>query len=91
MTEKLWDPLVCWSLPIYFGSRAADKLIPPEAFIRLPDLGERGVRTVQEALADPGIWNRRLEAMAEARRRAMGELRLVEWLARESPAWIAGT
>ena len=91
VTEKLWDPLVCWSLPIYFGSKAADKLIPPEAFIRLPDLGERGVRTVQEALADPGIWNRRLEAMAEARRRAMGELRLVEWLARESRGWIAGT
>ena len=88
VTEKLWDPLACWSLPIYFGSKAADKLIPPESFIRLPDLGDAGVRTVQETLADPDIWNRRLEAMAEARRRGLGELRLVEWLARESPGWM---
>ncbi len=90
VTEKLWDALACWSLPIYFGSRAADKLIPPEAFVRLPDLQEAGIRTVQETLADPTIWNRRLEAMAEARRRAFGELRLVEWMRRESAAWLVG-
>ncbi len=91
VTEKLWDPLACWSLPIYFGSKAADKLIPPESFIRLPDLGDAGVRTVQETLADPDIWNRRLEAMAEARRSGLGELRLVEWLARESPSWMGSS
>lgn len=87
VTEKIWDPLACWSLPMYFGSRAIDKLIPSEAFIRLPDLGDAGVRTVKDALADPGIWNRRLEAMAEARRRGLGDLRLVEWLSREAPGW----
>ena len=89
VTEKLWDALICWSLPLYFGSRAADKLIPTDAFIRVPDLEEAGVQVVKEALADPKQWNRRLDAIAEARRLAMGDLRLVEWLARESPAWRA--
>jgi hypothetical protein len=83
VTEKLWDALLCWSLPIYWGSRAAERLIPADAIIRLPDLGDRGVQTVSEALADPGLWRSRLDAIAEARRRALGELRFPEWLARE--------
>lgn len=82
VTEKLWDALACWCLPVYFGSAAADAMIPPEAMVRLPDLGERGVETLREALADEGLWARRLEAIAEARRRMLGELRLVEWLTR---------
>lgn len=90
VTEKLWDPLSCWSLPIYFGSKAIDRLIPPESYIRLPDLGDAGVRVVQETLANPGIWNQRLEAMAEARRRGLGDLRLVEWIARNLPEWMRG-
>jgi hypothetical protein len=88
ITEKIWDPLVCWSLPIYFGSKAADKLIPKESFIRLPDLGDAGVQVVVETLRNPSIWNERLEAMAEARRRGLHELRLIEWLARELPGWM---
>ncbi len=29
-----------------------------------------------------------VEAIAEARRRAMGDLRLVEWIRREIPSWM---
>lgn len=83
VSEKLWDALLCWCLPVYHGPRAAEKLIPPEAFIRLPDLGERGVECVRAALADPSLWDRRLDAIAEARRLAMGKLRMVEWAGRE--------
>jgi hypothetical protein len=82
VTEKLWDALACWCVPVYFGSRAADEMIPPEAMVRLPDLGARGAETLREALADGGLWERKLEALAEARKRMLGELRLVEWLAR---------
>ncbi|TSA39769.1 hypothetical protein D4Q85_00725 [bacterium] len=86
VSEKLWDALACWCLPLYFGSRAVDRLIPPDSFVRLPDLGEAGVRAVQEAMADPQLWRRRLDAIAQARTRALGDLRLVEWLARECNA-----
>lgn len=91
VTEKLWDPLVCWSLPLYHGSRAPDAMIPTDAFVRLPDLGGAGIETVRRALADPALWKRRLDAIAEARRRILGDLRLLEWARREffSPIVIA--
>ena len=83
VTEKIWDPLLCWCLPLYYGSGAAEKMIPPEAFVRLPDLGPRGIETVKQTLADPNLWERRLDAIAEARRRILGPLRLVEWMAKQ--------
>ncbi len=83
VTEKLWDPLLCWSVPLYYGSRAADAMIPSDAFIRLPNLGPRGVEVVAEAIADETNWSRRLDAIAEARTLAMSKLRLTEWLARD--------
>jgi len=83
VTEKIWDPLLCWCLPLYYGSCAAEKMIPPEAFVRLPDLGPRGIEIVKQTLADPNIWERRLDAIAEARRRILGPLRLVEWMAKK--------
>jgi hypothetical protein len=83
VTEKLWDALLCWCLPVYYGSGAADRMIPPEAMVRLPDLGEAGLAVLREAVADTGLWERRLPAIAEARRRTLGDLRLVEWARRE--------
>lgn len=85
VTEKLWDPLLNWSLPLYFGSKACDPMIPSEAFIRIPDLGEAGVACVRETLATEGLWESRLDAIREARQRILGEHRLVELLARTIP------
>jgi len=79
VTEKIWDPLICWSLPLYFGSRAADSMIPAESFIRLPDLSHGGVQVVRDALAQEGLWEERLEAIGRARQSALGELRITEW------------
>ncbi len=90
VTEKLWDSLMCWSLPLYYGSRAIEKLLPPEAYVRLPDLGEAGVQTVKAALADRGLYARRLDAIAHARTRPLGDLRLVEWLSQSLSAGEGG-
>ncbi len=81
ITEKLWDALLCWCLPLYFGPRAIEKLLPPDSFIRLPDLGPAGIETVKRVLANPDMWEQRREAIAEARRLALGPLRIVEWAA----------
>ncbi|TVQ61377.1 MAG: hypothetical protein EA378_09185 [Phycisphaerales bacterium] len=83
VTEKLWDALACWSLPLYYGSRAPDAMIPPESFIRLPDLGEAGVEAVRAAVGDESAYLARLPAIGEARRRMFGELRMTEWIRRE--------
>ncbi|MEL7474210.1 MAG: glycosyltransferase family 10 [Planctomycetota bacterium] len=79
VTEKLWDALVCWCAPIYWGSRAADRMIPGESMIRLPDLEEGGVDTIVRALADPESYSSRVGAIEEARTRTLGDLRMVEW------------
>lgn len=82
VTEKLWDPLLCWSLPLYYRSRAADTLIPSDAYIRIPSLDEVGIGVVRDAIADPGLWEGRLDAIRVARGRILGGLRLVEWMER---------
>lgn len=87
VTEKLWDALVCWCLPVYFGSRAADTMIPSDAILRLPDLGDNGLRVLRDAVSSPTLWEDRLPAIAEARKLAMGRLRMVEWVKREL-GWV---
>jgi hypothetical protein len=89
VTEKLWDALLCWCLPLYIGPGAPERIIPEGAFVRIPGYGPDGVDAVRAALAEEGLWESRLDAIREARRRALGELRIVEWLAREVPA-LAG-
>jgi hypothetical protein len=83
VTEKLWDALACWCLPIYYGPFAPERLLPPGSCIRLPDLRAGGLDLVRALVADPRVWEVHLPAIAEARRRALGELRLVEWARRE--------
>ncbi|MBL0870598.1 MAG: hypothetical protein IBJ18_08490 [Phycisphaerales bacterium] len=80
VTEKLWDPLLSWSVPLYFGPRAAEKLVPAESFIRIPSLDAAGVEVVRRAVSDPDVRTKRLEAISEARRRCLEELRLPVWL-----------
>ncbi len=83
VSEKLWDALACWCLPLYYGSGAIAQLIPEDSYVRIPDLGDNGVRLVADVMRDTDLWRRRLNAISEARRRMLGELRIVEWLARE--------
>lgn len=82
VSEKLWDPLLCWSLPLYFGSRAADAMIPTDSFLRLPDLGPAGVDAVRSMLANPGLRAQRLNAIAAARAAILGPARLTPWFLR---------
>ena len=79
VTEKLWDPLVAWSVPIYYGSTAAEALLSPVAYIRLPDLNDAGVGVISRALQAPD-WEARRTGIAKARTRLVNELSLVHWL-----------
>ncbi len=83
VSEKLFDPLLTWTLPLYHGPRAPESILPAGSFIRLPDLAEGGEACVRALLADAGAYERAIEPMREARRRVLGELRLVEWFRRQ--------
>ncbi|MEA5510564.1 glycosyltransferase family 10 [Crocosphaera sp. UHCC 0190] len=80
VSEKLWDALLCWCLPIYYGGSAADRLLPPGSFLRLPSLDEKGMAYVKEVTANLDAWHEAKEAIAEARQIILHKLNLMAWL-----------
>lgn len=80
VSEKLWDSLLAWCLPIYYGGPAADKLLPSGSFLRLPSLDEKGIAYIQEVTATPDAWYAAKDAIAEARQIILHKLNLLNWL-----------
>lgn len=80
VSEKLWDSLLGWCLPIYYGSSAADKLLPPGSFLRLPSQDEKGLAYIKEVTATLDAWHEAKDAIAEARQIILHKLNLLEWL-----------
>lgn len=80
VSEKLWDALLCWCLPIYYGGGAANKLLPPGSFLRLPSLDDKGMAYIQEVTATPDAWYEAKAAIAEARQIILHKLNLINWL-----------
>ncbi|NEQ96065.1 MAG: glycosyltransferase [Cyanothece sp. SIO2G6] len=80
VSEKLWDSLLSWCLPIYYGGPAADKLLPPGSFLRLPSMDEKGVKFIQDVTATPDAWHEAKAAIAEARQIILHKLNLINWL-----------
>ncbi len=80
VSEKLWDALLAWCLPIYYGGSAADKLLPPGSFLRLPSLDEKGIDYIREVTQNPDVWYEAKDAIAEARQIILHELNLLNWL-----------
>ncbi len=80
VSEKLWDALLAWCLPIYYGGPAADKLLPPGSFLRLPSLDEAGLAYIKEVTATPDLWHQAREAIAEARQVILHKLNLLNFL-----------
>lgn len=80
VSEKLWDALLGWCLPIYYGGPAADKLLPSGSFLRLPSMDEKGLKYIQEVIATPDAWYEARDAIAEARQIILHKLNLMAWL-----------
>ncbi len=80
VSEKLWDALLSWCLPIYYGGSAADKLLPPGSFLRLPSMDERGLSYIKEVTSTPDAWHEAKNAIAEARQIILHKLNLLNWL-----------
>ncbi|PSN19201.1 glycosyltransferase [filamentous cyanobacterium CCP5] len=80
VSEKLWDALLSWCLPIYYGGSAADRLLPPGSFLRLPSQDEQGLAYIREVIASPDAWYEAKGAIAEARQIILHKLNLLNWL-----------
>jgi hypothetical protein len=80
VSEKLWDAILSWCLPIYYGGSAADKLLPPGSFLRLPSLDEEGLVYLKEVTKNLDAWYEAKDKIAEARQIILHKLNLLEWL-----------
>ena len=67
-TEKLADPIVCGCLTFYAGDPSVARILPEGSFIPIPiDDPAKAAKIVREAV-EAGEWERRRDAIAEARR-----------------------
>ena len=80
VSEKLWDALLSWCLPIYYGGSAADRLLPPGSFLRLASLDDQGIQQIRETIATPDAWHQAKAAISEARQVILHKLNLLNWL-----------
>lgn len=65
-TEKIVDPLLCLTLPFYYGCFDLEKYIPAESFIRIPGNKEEAKLIILEAI-ESNQYEKRLPAIKEAR------------------------
>lgn len=75
-TEKLFDPLIGWALPVYAGCPNVEDYLPAESFVRIDiDRPAQAIATIRDLLArDP--WETHLLAIARARAKVIGELNI---------------
>ncbi len=80
-TEKLSDPFLDYCVPIYCGCPNAADYFPADSFIEI-DIHdfEASLKTIKAAIEDPKTYERKLEAVREARNLVMHEYNLLSML-----------
>ncbi len=66
-TEKLLDPLLCWTLPIYWGCPNVSEYFPEDSYIPVDVTSFDSIEKIMDIISRP-ITTRQLEAMKEARK-----------------------
>lgn len=81
-TEKLADAFLGWCIPIYCGCPNVYDYFPEESLIAIDihDM-EGSIAKIKEIIAKEGEYERRFEALKEARRRVLEEYNLVAMVA----------
>ena len=81
-TEKLWDPLLTFTLPIYGGAPNALQFLPEGALLPIDVKDLNGTICILERLLQEDPYEQHLDALREARQRVLGPLNLYSRLAR---------
>jgi len=74
-TEKLYDCLLTWTVPIYSGAPNLNQIFPAEAFVQI-DISDTvgAIEKVKAIIADPSDYQNRLPALRQAREMLLSEL-----------------
>lgn len=82
-TEKLADPFLSGSIPIYYGCPNAGDYFPKDSFVPINiNNPQESLQTIQTILADPDDYAKRLDALKEAQRLVLHEYNLLAMLNR---------
>ncbi len=65
-SEKIVDPLLCWSMPIYWGCKNIDKFLPKGSYINI-DINKKGVEDEIISISKSNIMEDNIDNIAEAR------------------------
>lgn len=83
-TEKIADAYLCWAVPFYGGAPNILDYFPASSMVRI-DPGEQTIKEICEVVhseLDISKWRRRIEAVAEARRKVLYEYNILEHMRR---------
>lgn len=81
-SEKVADCFLSWTFPIYCGCTRLGDYFPPESFLEFDLRDPRATDSIRRVV-ESGLWEERLNALAEARRRVLDEYQMLPFLARE--------
>jgi hypothetical protein len=81
-TEKLADAYLGFCLPIYFGCTNVADYFPPESFVQIDIRNYEGARDTIKRVILENVYERRLPAIIEARRRVLQDYATFPQLAR---------
>ena len=87
VTEKLWDPLLAYTLPLYVGAPNARELLHADSFVELSIADLNGSIETIESLLSENLYEARINAISEARAEILGPLNVYSRIAGLAHEW----
>ena len=87
VTEKLWDPLLAYTIPLYAGAPNARDLLPEDSFVDLNIADLNGSIDTIEALLAEDLYESRVDAIRQARTEILGPLNVYSRIAALARDW----
>lgn len=76
-TEKLADPLLCWSLPFYYGAENIADDLPRECIVPIDVNSPDAAIACMMSAIEKDLWSTRLDAISDARNLVMTKHNLI--------------
>jgi len=85
-SEKIADCFLSWTMPIYFGCRRISSYFPEESYVQIDISDPNAVGKIQEVVSGD-LWERNIDAIAQARRLVLEKYQLFPFLANQIKAY----
>ena len=87
VTEKLWDPLLAYTLPLYAGAPNVREFLPADSYVELSIADLNGSIEQIESLLSENLHESRIHAISKARAEILGPLNVYSRIAVLAREW----